>query len=244
MNKNYKDYLFLLLYGVILFAYHKCAQTNRINSRETFVHTCSTYFKAGIDSGLCIPIPGAEGTIVDSGADWGKCCMGEVTSATDSSSQSDDNSVSEPPELPKIPKPTPSDNSDNSDHSNGNLMECECPNCPAERKWLQWVGILSISFLGLYVSYLVYKLMKNRKKQKPSYTSPPPPRGSYSNTPGTCDNVTASQIESKSCKDILAEKGIETRKDYLRWAVRNHPDKTQDPCATKRFQKVDGCWRR
>lgn len=244
-----KDCLFLFLYGSILFAYQKCTQTYRISNRETFIHTCATYFKAGVESGMCVPIPGTEGTVVDSSEDWGKCCMDDNIA---------DTAGKPPPDKKPVVESPPVD---------VNAMECECT-CPVERKWLQWVGILSIVTLGLYVSYSVYKFMNNRKKQKQPYTHsspppkgaqrpppppkgaqrppppPPPPRGSHPDTSAICDNETVSQIESKSCKDILSEKGIENRKDYLRWAMKNHPDKTQDPCATKRFQKVDGCWRR
>ena len=42
----------------------------------------------------------------------------------------------------------------------------------------------------------------------------------------------------KSCETLLSDTGITSRKDFLRWSVRNHPDKGGD---TKTFQEISAC---
>lgn len=41
-----------------------------------------------------------------------------------------------------------------------------------------------------------------------------------------------------TCETILAREGITSRKDFLRWAITNHPDKGGD---TTKFQEVSNC---
>ena len=44
--------------------------------------------------------------------------------------------------------------------------------------------------------------------------------------------------EPKTCPEILGAESIANRRDFLKWALKNHPDKGGD---TKKFQKVSGC---
>ena len=56
------------------------------------------------------------------------------------------------------------------------------------------------------------------------------------------DNASSSSISNTSdrdsCNDILCPKNIRTKKDYRRWALKNHPDKGGD---TSTFQNVQDC---
>jgi hypothetical protein len=45
-------------------------------------------------------------------------------------------------------------------------------------------------------------------------------------------------VAEKSCEERLQELGITSRKDFTRWAVRNHPDKGG---VTKVFQEISSC---
>jgi hypothetical protein len=51
-------------------------------------------------------------------------------------------------------------------------------------------------------------------------------------------------MKDQECEDILCDNHITTRKEFLKWALRNHPDKVNEKDvtkATKKFQIVNNC---
>jgi hypothetical protein len=70
-----------------------------------------------------------------------------------------------------------------------------------------------------------------KKAKEQRYVPPPPPRP-----------VNISPDEQ--CKALLRKNKILTKKDFLKWAIKNHPDKVgpnEKNTATKKFQEVSNC---
>ncbi len=71
-----------------------------------------------------------------------------------------------------------------------------------------------------------------RENSSSSYSTPPPPQR---------------ENKKKSCSDILREEKISSRKDFLKWAIINHPDKfpestdQEKKSITEKFQIVSAC---
>jgi hypothetical protein len=136
------DYIGLIVYGVVL--YTLCQFQADSSYKETFIHTCSTYFNDGIADGMCKPIPGTEMLEVKSGADWDKCCgSSDEVSPTPITKSPQAAAAAESKECPS----------------------CDCVVCPQERKWLQWIGVITLTCIGTYIIYKTIHFIRMQTKE-------------------------------------------------------------------------------
>jgi hypothetical protein len=78
------------------------------------------------------------------------------------------------------------------------------------------------------------------REQERAYMGAQPPRSSGASAPPRAEAKPMTEAERKfqQCKERLLEKGIKNKKDFLRWAISNHPDKGGD---TETFAIMSSC---